>query len=89
MTKKEAKKVMADAKFNAYERVCKKWKSDVRNALKEIRIGKSVGPNGIPTEVWKSVGERLIVWLPKLLNNILKTKAMRDECTERNFSASI
>lgn len=39
-------------------------------------IGKSVGPDDIPIEVWKCVKERGTVWLIKLFNNILKTKRM-------------
>src|SRR5215470_4611566 len=38
-----------------------------------------MGPDDIPIEVWKSLGEKGIVWLTKLFNEILRSKKMPDE----------
>ena len=32
-------------------------KTEVRRALKRIKSGKAVGPDDIPVEVWKCLGE--------------------------------
>jgi len=39
--------------------------------------GKAVGPDNIPIEVWKSLGDRGIVWLTKLFNEIMRMKKIR------------
>ncbi|KAL0906290.1 hypothetical protein M5K25_024773 [Dendrobium thyrsiflorum] len=44
-----------------------------------MKCGKAVGPDDIPIEVWKCLGEDGISWLTKLFNIILKTKKMTDE----------
>lgn len=41
--------------------------------------GKAVGPDGIPIEVWKCLGEEGVLWLTKLFNEILRFKKMSDE----------
>ena len=47
--------------------------------MKMMSRGKAVGPNNIPIEVWKSLGDRGIVWFTKLFNEIMRTKKMSDE----------
>jgi len=39
-----------------------------------MKVGKAVGPNSIPVEIWKSLGEEGIEWLTDLFNIILKTE---------------
>ena len=41
--------------------------------------GKAVGLENIPIEVWKILGNRGIVWLTKVFNEITRTKKMSDE----------
>jgi len=41
--------------------------------------GKAVGLENIPIKVWKSLGDKGIVWLTKLLNEIMRTKKISDE----------
>ena len=41
--------------------------SEVREALKRMENGKSIGPDGIPIEVWKCLSEEGVMWLTKLL----------------------
>jgi hypothetical protein len=44
--------------------------SEVKDALKRMNGGKAMGPDGIPIEVWKTLGGVAIVWLTKLFNLI-------------------
>jgi hypothetical protein len=44
--------------------------SEVKDALKRMKGGKAMGPDGIPIEVWKTLGDVAIVWLTKLFNLI-------------------
>ena len=43
---------------------------EVREALKRMKGGKTIGPDGIPIEVWRCLGDIAIVWLTKLFNHI-------------------
>jgi hypothetical protein len=44
--------------------------SEVKDALKRMKGGKAMSPDGIPIEVWRSLTDVTIVWLTKLLNLI-------------------
>jgi hypothetical protein len=50
--------------------VCRIQESEVKVALKRMKGGKAMGPDGIPIEVWRSFGDIAIVWLTKLFNLI-------------------
>jgi hypothetical protein len=52
---------------------------EVKEALKRMKTGKATGPDGIPIEVWKCLGEVGVSWLCRLFNKILVTKKMPDE----------
>ena len=52
---------------------------EVREALKKMKGGKTLGPDGIPIEVWKAMGEKGVMWLARLFNSILKTKKMPED----------
>ncbi|KAH1266713.1 LINE-1 retrotransposable element ORF2 protein [Glycine max] len=41
--------------------------------------GKAVGPDNIPIEVWKTLGDRGLEWLTKLFNEIMRSKRMPEE----------
>jgi hypothetical protein len=43
---------------------------EVKEALKRMKVCKMMGPDGIPIEVWKCLGDIAIVWLTKLFNHI-------------------
>jgi hypothetical protein len=53
--------------------------SEVKEALKRMKGGKPMGPNGIPIEVWKCLGDIAIVWLTKLFNHIFRSNKMPDK----------
>ena len=43
---------------------------EVREALKRMKVGKVMGPDGIPIKVWRCLKDLGIVWLSKMFNNI-------------------
>jgi hypothetical protein len=54
-------------------------KSDVKDVLKRMNGGKVMGPDGIPIEVWRTLGDVKIVWLTKLFNLIFWSNKMPDK----------
>jgi hypothetical protein len=53
--------------------------SEVKDALERMKGGKAMGPDGIPIEVWMTLGDVEIVWLSKLFNLIFRSNKMPDE----------
>jgi hypothetical protein len=43
--------------------VCSIQESEVKDALKSLKGGKAMGPDEIPIEVWRTLGDVAIVWL--------------------------
>ena len=43
----------------------------VKNALKRIKKGKAIGPDELPVEVWKCMGEMGLKILTRLFNRLL------------------
>ncbi|KAG7497869.1 hypothetical protein JOB18_045303 [Solea senegalensis] len=54
-------------------------KDEVRGALKRMKNGKAVGPDDIPVEVWKCLGEEAVEFLVRLFNRILESEGMPEE----------
>jgi hypothetical protein len=52
---------------------------EVKDALKMMKGGKVMGPDGIPIEVWRSLRDVAIVWLSKLFNLIFRSNKTSDE----------
>ena len=48
-------------------------KEEVKEALRKMKSDKAVGPNSIPVEVWKSLGEDEVAWLTDFFNVIFTT----------------
>ncbi|KAG4931766.1 hypothetical protein JHK84_048760 [Glycine max] len=81
-----------DRNYKYYRRI---QKQEVKEALKRMSNGKAVGPDNIPIEVWKTLGDRGLEWLTKLFNEIMRSKRMPEEwrrstlvcvsTTNRNF----
>ncbi|KAK3517556.1 hypothetical protein QTP70_012542 [Hemibagrus guttatus] len=55
------------------QKVDKIRKDEVRKALKRMKSGKAVGPDDIPVEVWKCLGEAAVEFLTSLFNRVLET----------------
>jgi hypothetical protein len=53
--------------------------TEVKDALKMMKGGKTMGSDGIPIEVWRSLGDVAIVWLTKLFNLIFRSNKIPDE----------
>jgi hypothetical protein len=53
--------------------------SEVKEALKRMKGGKAMGPDCIPIEVWKGLGDISIVWLTKFFNLIFWANKMLEE----------
>ncbi|CAN6336649.1 unnamed protein product [Urochloa humidicola] len=53
--------------------------AEIEEALKRMKGGKAMGPDGIPIEVWRCLGVRAIVWLTKLFNLIFRANKMPEE----------
>ncbi|KAK3513076.1 hypothetical protein QTP70_000955 [Hemibagrus guttatus] len=54
------------------QKVDKIRKNEVRKALKRMKSGKAVGPDDIPVEVWKCLGEAAVEFLASLFNRVLE-----------------
>ncbi|KAK3542975.1 hypothetical protein QTP70_008094, partial [Hemibagrus guttatus] len=54
------------------QKVDKIRKDEVRKALKRMKSGKAVGPDDIPVEVWKCLGEAAVGFLTSLFNRVLE-----------------
>ncbi|KAH1211080.1 LINE-1 retrotransposable element ORF2 protein [Glycine max] len=65
-----------DRNYKYYRRI---QKQEVKEALTRISNGKAVGPDNIPIEVWKTLGDRGLEWLTKLFNEIMRSKRMPEE----------
>ena len=46
---------------------------EVEEALKRMKGGKALGPDEVPIEVWRVLGDVAIVWLTKLFNHIFRS----------------
>jgi hypothetical protein len=54
--------------------------SKVKDVLKRMMRDKAMGPDRLPIQVWRSLGDVAIVWLTKLFNLIFRSNKMSDEC---------
>jgi hypothetical protein len=54
-------------------------KPEVKEALKKMKTNKALGPDDIPIEIWRCLGDIVIVWLTKLFNIIFWSNKMPDE----------
>ncbi|KAK3527860.1 hypothetical protein QTP86_009416 [Hemibagrus guttatus] len=61
------------------QKVDKIRKDEVRKALKRMESGKAVGPDNIPVEVWKCLGEAAVEFLTSLFNRVLESERMPEE----------
>ena len=54
-------------------------RSEIKNCLKKMKNGKAVGPDNIPVEAWKSLGNLGVDILTNLFNSILECEEMPNE----------
>ncbi|KAK3547070.1 hypothetical protein QTP86_009563 [Hemibagrus guttatus] len=61
------------------QKVDKIRKDEVRKTLKRMKSGKAVGPDDIPVEVWKCLGEAAVEFLTSLFNRVLESERTPEE----------
>ncbi|KAK3547330.1 hypothetical protein QTP86_018921, partial [Hemibagrus guttatus] len=61
------------------QKVDKIRKDELRKALKRMKSGKAVGPDDIPVEIWKCLGEAAVGFLTSLFNRVLESERMPEE----------
>ncbi|KAI5618058.1 hypothetical protein C0J50_22647, partial [Silurus asotus] len=54
-------------------------KEEVRAAIRRMKNEKSVGPDDIPVEAWRCLGEMAVEFLTRLFNRILEGEGMPEE----------
>ena len=54
-------------------------KEEVRENMQRMKNGKAVGPDDIPVEVWKCLGESALKFLTKLYNRTMESERMPEE----------
>jgi hypothetical protein len=59
--------------------MCRIEESEVKDALKRMKRGKTMDPDGIPIEMWRTLGDVAIVWLTKLFKLIFRSNKIPDE----------
>ena len=52
---------------------------EVKNTLRRMKKGKAIGPDELPVEVWKCMGEMGIKFLTRLFNRLLMGEWMPEE----------
>jgi hypothetical protein len=53
--------------------------SEVKEALRMMKVGKALGPDNNPIEAWSCLGEVGVAWLTKLFNSIFRSNNMLSE----------
>jgi len=48
-------------------------KGEVKEALRKMKVGKTVDPDNIPMKIWKSLGEEGLKWLTSFFSVIFET----------------
>ena len=61
----------------------------VKNALRRMKKDKAVGPDELPVEVWKCMGEMRITFLTRLFNRLLMGEQMPEEWRRSVLISSI
>ncbi|KAK3524421.1 hypothetical protein QTP70_027975 [Hemibagrus guttatus] len=67
MNEKNEREKRVEGVNSVEQKVDKIRKDEVRKALKRMKSGKAVGPDDIPVEVWKCLGEAAVEFLTSLL----------------------
>ena len=56
---------------------------EVMENMQRMKNGKAVGPDDIPVEVWKYLGESALKFLTKLYNRTMESERMPEEWRTR------
>ena len=44
-----------------------------------MKGGRAMGPDDVPVELWRCLGDIAVVWLTKIFNHIFRSNKMPDE----------
>ena len=56
--------------------------AEVKEALKRMKGGNALGPDDVPIEVCRCLGNLAVVWLTKLFNHVFGSNKMPDDWRE-------
>ncbi|MCJ8749343.1 hypothetical protein PDJAM_G00175160 [Pangasius djambal] len=79
MNEKNEREKRIEEVTSVEQKVDKIRKDEVRKAFKRMKNGKAVGPDDIPVEVWKCLGEAAVEFLTSLFNRVLESEKMPEE----------
>ncbi|KAK3558100.1 hypothetical protein QTP86_009459 [Hemibagrus guttatus] len=79
MNEENEKEKRVEGVNSVEQEVDKIRKDEVKKALKRMKTGKAVGPDDIPVEVWKCLGEAAVEFLTSLFNRVLESERMPEE----------
>ncbi|KAK3569551.1 hypothetical protein QTP86_034820 [Hemibagrus guttatus] len=79
MNEENEREKRVEGENSVEQKVDKIRKDEVRKALKRMKSGKAVGPDDIPVEVWKCLGEAAVEFLTSLFNRVLESERMPEE----------
>ncbi|KAK3546297.1 hypothetical protein QTP70_025706 [Hemibagrus guttatus] len=79
MNEENEREIRVEGVNSVEQKVDKIRKDEVRKALKRMKSGKAVGPDDIPVEVWKCLGEAAVEFLTSLFNRVLESERMPEE----------
>ncbi|KAK3538479.1 hypothetical protein QTP86_004654 [Hemibagrus guttatus] len=88
MNEENERKKRVEGVNSVEQKVDKIRKDEVRKALKRMKSGKAVGPDDIPVEVWKCLGEAAVEFLTSLFNRVLESERMPEEWRRRVATAN-
>ena len=61
-------------------------RQEVERALEKMKNGKSIGPDGIPVEVWKVLGEEGVDMLHQLIKEIMEKEVIPEKWRESTLT---
>ncbi|KAK3521503.1 hypothetical protein QTP70_007968 [Hemibagrus guttatus] len=79
MNEENEREIRVEGVNSVEQKVDKIRKDEVRKALKRMKSGKAVGPDDIPVEVWKCLGEAAVEFLANLFNRVLESERVPEE----------
>ena len=79
MNEENGRKRRTEETAKVWEQVEEISEDEVLTALKKMQGEKAVGPDNLPAEVWKCLGELGLKYLTRMSNQLLKGKRMPEE----------
>ena len=84
MNKENERDERLDGAGRANQEVPKINMNEVRAVMKRMKSGQAAGPDDIPAETWKCLGEWSTDFLTRLFNKILESEKMPEKWRNSN-----